>query len=208
MWGSKVWPVVAAMTLACGGSSDEEMSSPGEAMTTDESMGEATAADAMALSCFIQGEGDTEERPSPLRQMHFSYEGGEGLLCYGSPSANGREVFGGLVPFGEPWRLGANEATGLHLSAPMTLGGVALEAGSYSLYVVPTETEWEFHINTVHDRWGIPINMEVQGSNMAGFTATPMASENMVESLTFEFSDNSIHLSWEHTHVMIPVGGP
>jgi len=48
---------------------------------------------------------------------------------------------GDLVPYGEPWRAGANEATAIHLTAPARVGGVALEAGSYSLYTVPNESE-------------------------------------------------------------------
>jgi len=63
--------------------------------------------------------------------------GGQVLkVCYGRPSVRGRQVAGGLVPYGEPWRLGANEPTTLHVPFTADIGGVRVEPGSYSLYVV------------------------------------------------------------------------
>ena len=156
------------------------------------------------LSCVVMG--DAEGRQSPLQELRFSAGGGEALLCYGAPSARERVVMGELVPFGDPWRVGANEPTTLHLSADATVGGVSLAAGSYSLYATPGETEWEFHLNSNFERWGIPIDAEVRSAEIGSFSATPSATAGMVEMMTFEHIDGALRLSWENTQVDIPLG--
>ena len=203
---SSAWYLAVLLVLGCGGGSeagseagDAEMAETAEAMT--EAMGEMADA---ALACVVMG--DAEGRQSPLQELSFSYDGGEGLLCYGAPSARERVVMGDLVPYGEVWRLGANEATALHLSAAATVGGVALGAGSYSLYATPGETEWEFHVNSEYDRWGIPIDAVVQSTEVGSFMATPSATAEMVETMTFEHVDGALRFSWENTQVDIPLG--
>lgn len=199
---SSAWYVAVLLVAGCGGGSET-----GEAEMAETEMAETEAMDEMAdagLACVVMG--DVEGRASPLQELSFSYDGGEGLLCYGAPSARERVVMGELVPYGEVWRLGANEATALHLSAAATVGGVALEAGSYSLYATPGETEWEFHVNSEYDRWGIPIDAAVQSTEVGSFMATPSATADMVEMMTFEQVEGALRLSWENTQVDIPLG--
>jgi hypothetical protein len=162
-----------------------------------------------ALSCYLSGATREEamERQSPHREVTFSVDGHDGLLCYGAPSAKSRVVMGQLVPFGEPWRLGANEATALHLTGPAEVGGVALDAGSYSLYVEAGETEWTFYLNSSFQRWGIPINTEVRSTEVGSFTAPVEATDSMVETLTFRFEPweggtmGDLVMEWENTRV-------
>lgn len=161
-----------------------------------------------ALECVLI-RADMEQamaRPSPLRQVEFSYDGGEGLLCHGAPSARDREVMGSLVPFGEPWRMGANEPTTIHLSAAASIGGVDVEAGSYSIYAIPGEDEWEIFVNSNYERWGIPINAAVRGTEIGSFTVTPEARDSAVETLTFSYEDGNIVMEWENTRLSFPVG--
>jgi len=163
---------------------------------------------AQELSCFLNNTTleNAQARKSPLTQLHFTYEGGEGLLCYGAPSARGREIMGGLVPYGQPWRLGANEATAIHLSASASIGGVKVEAGSYSLYSIPGESEWTFFVNPNYERWGIPLSGGVRSTEAGSFTVEPEAMEDMVETLTFSYVDGALVMEWEHTRLRIPVG--
>ena len=65
---------------------------------------------------------------------------------------------GRLVPYGEPWRLGANEATAVHLPVRARVAGVVVDRGWYSLYAVPGEREWRIVVNRDWQRWGIPID--------------------------------------------------
>ncbi|MDE2943371.1 MAG: DUF2911 domain-containing protein [Gemmatimonadota bacterium] len=198
---SSAWYLAVFMVVGCGGGSEAGEAEMAEMAETAEAMDEMADA---GLACVVMG--DVEGRASPLQELSFSYDGGEGLLCYGAPSARERVVMGELVPYGEVWRLGANEATALHLSAAATVGGVALGPGSYSLYATPGETEWEFHVNSEYDRWGIPIDAVVQSTEVGSFMATPSATAGMVEMMTFEQVDGALRFSWENTQVDIPLG--
>ena len=195
--------LVAAMTVACGGEP------PAEQVETQPAP--ETAAAPAAPSCFLSGTTPDEARgrPSPLSETAFSVGGHQGILCYGAPSARTRKIMGGLVPFGELWRLGANEATALHLTGPAQIGGVELQRGSYSLYVIPGETEWTFFLNSAYERWGIPIDEAVRATEVGSFRAVPEAMETPVEKLTFRFEASAdgtmgdLVMEWENTRVKV-----
>lgn len=165
-----------------------------------------------APSCWLQ-EGtaaDAAARPSPLGEVRFTLGSQEGLLCYGRPSAKGRTVMGALVPYGEPWRLGANEATTLHLPFAAHVGGVEVQPGTYSLYALPGEAEWEIFINRQSQRWGIPINAEVMGANVGSFKAPVAATGAPVEQLTFRWeatdaSTGQLVMEWAGTQVKFTI---
>lgn len=171
-----------------------------------------TVAVGQDTTCFI-ARGSLEEatqRPSPLGETVFSLGGQEVSVCYGRPSVKGREVMGGLVPFGQDWRVGANEATAIHLPISAEIGGVELEAGSYSLYAQVGPEEWTFFLNSNFERWGVPINDEVKATEVGSFTRPVEATGEMVEQLTIDWDshgDRMGHLviRWEHAQVEIPV---
>ena len=197
----------ALAIAACGGGSGDAEAPMEEA---EPAATEVATADVSGLEgCFIQRgtAAESQDRPSPLRSTAFATSAGEGLLCYGAPSANGREIMGALVPYGQPWRAGANEATAFHLSAPTVIGGVALEPGSYSMYVVPGEGDWEVFINSNAERWGIPINDDVRANEVGSFTVTPEAIPVMAESLLYRFQPNAegtmgdMVMEWENTRI-------
>lgn len=183
--------------VACGGGEQAQPDAAAE-------MSAAAATPSCYLTASME---DAQARPSPLRTTSFTVGGHEGLLCYGAPSANGRVVMGELVPLGAAWRLGANEATAIHLTGPAMVGGVGLDAGSYSLYAVPGEAEWTFHVNGTVERWGIPIGDDVTAADVATFTAPVEATDAPVETLTFGFSPSGnggdLVLEWENTRVRI-----
>jgi len=190
------------LVAACGG---ENM---GEAESS-----EMDVASGDPLECYLaRGTmAEAQERPSPLMQTSFSAGGSDGLLCYGAPSARGREIMGGLLVYGQPERIGANEPTTLHLSGPANFGGVDLDAGSYSIYAVPAADEWVFFVNSNWERWGIPIDDAVRAAEIGTFTATPEPMDEYVETLRYRFeatADNSMGnlvLEWENTRVTVHV---
>jgi hypothetical protein len=176
----------------------------------------AETASGSGLSCYLAGATPEEarQRVSPHSTLSFNIGTNPALLCYGAPSAQGRDIMGDLVPYGEPWRIGADEPTTLHLSARANLGGIALEPGSYSLYAIPGENEWEFFINTNWQRWGIPIDAQVRSTEIGSFTVIPRATPSMVEQLTYEWEEaaggdpgGEILLEWENTLLQIPIEG-
>lgn len=170
------------------------------------------AASQDAEGCWVQ-DGDlpaAAQRPSPLGAVVVNLGGEEAKLCYGRPKANGRTVMGELVPFGAPWRMGANEATALHIPFAGDIGGVEVEPGVYSIYAVPGETEWEFFVNRQYERGGNPVDDAVKADDVGSFKRKVEATSEMVEQLTITWmshGENMGHLvlQWENTKVEFPV---
>ncbi len=174
--------------------------------------GVARAQSSGADVCFLRGATPAEaaERPSPLRTTTITMGGQTATLCYGAPSARDRTVMGELVPYGEPWRTGANEATAIHLPFAASLGEVDLEPGSYSIYTIPSEGEWQVVVNRSVERWGIPISADVRGADVGSFTVTPTRAPEFTETLDISWAPHGegmghLILQWENTRIEIPV---
>ena len=171
-----------------------------------------TAIPTHGQECYL-ARGDmaaAKERPSPLMETVITLGGQEAKVCYGSPSVKGRTIFGELEEFGQPWRLGANEATALHLPFAAEVGGIDLEPGSYSLFAIPGEAEWEIFVNSTFERWGIPLNDEVTAANVGSFTRPTAATGDLVEQLTFRWEAHGedmghLVMEWENTRVEVPI---
>jgi hypothetical protein len=76
------------------------------------------------------------------------------MIDYGQPHARGRTIVGNVVPMDAVWRTGANEATSLVTDADLTIGGIAVPKGSYTLYTLPSRTGWKLIINKNTGQWG------------------------------------------------------
>src|SRR5271170_4030488 len=97
------------------------------------------------------------DRPSPPASAECKLPGGKTVhVDYSSPRMRGRKIFGGLVPYGEPWRAGANDATTFVIDADMNVGGKAVPAGSYTIFTLPTADAWTLIISKQTGEWGIP----------------------------------------------------
>lgn len=148
------------------------------------------------------------QRPSPLDSVELTVDSAVVKVCYGRPSARGRVMIGGVLPFGQPWRLGANEPTRLILPFAAEVAGVHVEPGTYSLYVVPQQTSWEVHVNKVVDRWGIPISDSVQAQDVGKGTVPVETLGQPVEQLTLRLvagTPAELVVEWEKTQVRIPI---
>ncbi len=163
-------------------------------------------------ACYLTSATPAEamQRPSPLGATSIMLGGEEATLCYGRPSAKDRKVMGGLVPWGTPWRMGANEATALHLPFPADIGGVQVSPGDYSLYAVPDEGTWKIVVNRSAERWGIPINDDVRRADVGSFDRPVERIPEMVEQLSYVWTQDGpdsgrIVMTWEHTRLEIPV---
>jgi hypothetical protein len=170
--------------------------------------GTATAVPAPG-ACTYRGTADSlKGRLSPLDSTVLSVDGATIKVCYGRPFIRGRVIMGGLVPFGEPWRLGANEPTRLVLPFAATVAGVRVEPGTYSLYVVPQKTSWEIHVNTDVDRWGIPIDSLVRARDVGTGTVPVETLPQVVDQLTLRLVARTpveLVVTWEKTRVRIPI---
>jgi len=91
---------------------------------------------------------------SPPATAKATIAGKEISVDYSAPSKRNRVIFGGLVPYGKVWRTGANAATTLKTAANLTIGDLAVPAGTYTLYTIPTEKEWTLIVNKQTGQWG------------------------------------------------------
>ena len=137
---------------------------------------------------------DDANRASKNGKTTGVIDGVEITVEYGRPNVKGREIWGGLVPFGKVWRTGADEATTISFSADVTIGGEKLAAGTYGLFTVPGEKEWQFVFNTVAKQWGA-YKYEA-GKDALRVAASPQASEH-IESMDFVIEGSSVVLRWE-----------
>jgi len=163
------------------------------------------------FTCWIRGPADKlGERPSPLDSISVQLGGGAIKLCYGRPSARGRKVMGGLVPFDQPWRLGANEATTINVPFAAQLAGVRVEPGIYTLYAIPGASKWQIVVNRGVQRWGVPIDGDVRARDVGAGTVATESLGAPVETLTLKFAPaagnaTELVLEWEKTRVRIPI---
>ncbi len=169
----------------------------------------ALAAQAPPGACTHRGSAaDLATRASPLDSTQLTIDSATVKVCYGRPSARGRAIMDSLVPFGQPWRLGANEPTRLYLPFAAEVAGVRVPAGTYSLYVVPQASSWEVHVNRDVNRWGIPINAQVEAADVGKGTVPVETLAQPVEQLTLRLvagTPAELVVEWEKTRVRIPI---
>ncbi len=168
------------------------------------------------LACIIM-RGDHESaatRSSPLDSASFSVTGSMVKVCYGRPSARGRTIFGGLVPYDELWRTGANEPTMIHTAVALDIGGIRVEPGTYSVYTVPGVSEWQIIVNRSTDQWGRENRYtdEVRAQEVDRTRVGSESSEEYVETFTIRASESDdgnalLVLEWEETRVSVPISG-
>jgi hypothetical protein len=161
--------------------------------------------------CWFQDKtADLSQRRSPHDSASVAMDGGTVKVCYGRPHQNGRAIMGKLVPYAEPWRMGADEATTIHIPFRASIAGVSVEPGWYSLYAIPGEKEWQIVVNKDAQRWGIPIDAKVRAKDVG---AGKVASEHLAtpaELLTIALSSASptkatMDIAWSDTHVRVPI---
>lgn len=172
------------------------------------------------LRCGPRGAGD---RPSPDGSLTFAVGGGPALLCYGRPSVRGRAIFGGVVPWGELWRTGANEPTVLHLPFRAEVAGLRVARGKYALYTVPSPSGWTLVLNRSTRQWGLTRPERGPKGNLFPSAYTPWVAAAEVgrvrvetrevphvEQLTFRAEPldertTLLLMEWERTQVVIPI---
>ncbi len=144
---------------------------------------------------------DKSQRKSPPRAISGKIGDVDVTINYGSPSVRDREIWGSLVPYGQVWRTGANEATTVEFSDDVVVEGQPLAAGRYSLFTIPAKGDWTVIFNKVADQWGAYEYKESEDALRVDVTPKPR-DENM-EELTFTLEEGRMVLHWEK--LMVPV---
>jgi hypothetical protein len=156
---------------------------------------------------------DKSKRPSPPASAECKFSDGKTVkIDYSSPRAKGRKIFGSgtegaLVPFGEVWRTGANEATTFVTTANVKVGDKAVPAGSYTLFTIPKADAWWLVISKKTGEWGTDYPGEKEDVARAPMKVSKTAAP--VENFTIAFKDAggncTLHMEWENTRASIEV---
>jgi hypothetical protein len=153
---------------------------------------------------FGQERGSEEARVSPNAAVSQTIGTTEVRLTYGRQKMKGRTIFAedGLVPHGEVWRTGANEAATISFSSDVIIEGESLSAGTYSLYTIPGPETWTIIFNNVANQWGTNYNADEDALRVE---VSPESAPTR-EMMTFLFTDvtktaGTCVLHWADTRV-------
>ena len=163
----------------------------------------ATTAAILVATAFIASTSlaaRQKPRASPHETVNATIDGAKISVTYGRPYAKGRKIVGGLVPYNQIWRTGADEATTLVTDKGLMFGSTHLNPGTYTVYTLPGEKEWQLVINKQTGQWGTEYDQAQDVSRIpmkVGKTAAP------VEQFTIAVADTpsggELRLSWENT---------
>jgi hypothetical protein len=143
---------------------------------------------------------------SPRDSVEISFNGKKISVNFGKPSIRGRkQIMGGLVPFDKWWRTGANEATAFVTQADLIVAGKNIPKGSYTLYTMPSATQWKLIINKQTGQWGTVYSPEL---DLVRIPLKKKMLKTPVEtlSITLEKSGKSsgmLRLVWENTDLSV-----
>jgi hypothetical protein len=157
------------------------------------------------------------QRISPHETITATIDGDEVKLVYGRPytvkpgTTEVRKIWGGLVPYGQVWRTGADEATLLTTAQPIEIGGYSLAAGTYSLFTVPNDDGTaKLIINKKTGQWGIPYKEDEEKANeLARVDLKKSALDKTVDQFTMAIGPEAggggaLKMMWENTQYSVP----
>ncbi|WP_121462038.1 DUF2911 domain-containing protein [Chryseobacterium defluvii] len=145
---------------------------------------------------------------SPRQKVEQQFSMSKVTIDYGRPGVKGRKIFGELVPYGQVWRAGANSSTKVTFGQSISFGGKIVPAGTYGLFIVPTEKEWKVILNKDFQQWGaytydpkqdvvdvtVPVNKLADKQEWFEITLNPI-DENSA----------NLVLKWDFTQAEVPL---
>ena len=153
------------------------------------------------------------KRPSPAASAECKFSNGKTIkVAYSSPRAKGRKIFGdasekSVVPYGQIWRTGANEATTFVTDGNVNVGGKAIPAGSYTIFTIPNSDKWTLIVNKKTAEWGIPYKYEADELGRVDMKVSKTSSP--VENFTISFDQGgskcTMRLEWENTRASVEI---
>jgi hypothetical protein len=171
----------------------------------------ALPASAQMSNMDMPAKQDAPAKPvlSPPAHTDVTLDGVTINITYNSPAMRGRVIMGGLVPYGQPWRTGANPATSFVTTGNLKIGSLMVPAGSYTLFTLPGApgTPWQLILSKKTGEWGIPYP---EGSDL-GRTEMHLAKlDSPQESMTITFEHTEkrstyLHIKWETTDVSVKI---
>ena len=142
---------------------------------------------------FLVASGLHAQKSSPKATAEAMIGDAKVTIEYHQPGVKGREIWGGLVPYDNVWRTGANNATVFETSADITINDKTLKAGKYGLWTIPGKKEWTWIFSSTWDTWGTNYDPKADVLRVKGpfeKRAEPM------ERMTFTIADGKVSLHW------------
>ena len=156
---------------------------------------------------------DKSKRPSPPASAACKFSDGKTIkIDYSSPRAKGRKIFGeasekALVPYGQIWRTGANDATTFVTDTNLNVGGKAVPAGNYTIFTVPKADAWSLVISKKTGEWGTDYPGEMEDLVRVPMTVSKTSAP--VENFTIAFdqagSKCTLRIEWENTRASVEI---
>ena len=151
---------------------------------------------------------DKSKRASPPAKAECKFSDGKSITVdYSSPRMKGRKIYGGLVPYGQVWRAGANEATTFVTTADVTVAGKDVPAGSYTIFAIPNADKWTLIISKTTGEWG--TNYSGEANDLARVDMKVSSLPSPVENFTIAFDQTgagcTLRLDWETTRASVEI---
>jgi hypothetical protein len=158
-----------------------------------------------AMAPRSRAQADKSKRPSPPETASCTIAGKTIKVDYSSPRMKGRKIFGGLVPNGQVWRAGANEATALHTDVNLSVGGTAVPAGDYTLFAIPNPDKWVLIISKKTGEWGTDYPGEANDLARVDMKVSKLTAPLEDFTIAFDEKGNSctMRMEWEETSASI-----
>ena len=160
------------------------------------------------LSAILVSGLQAQQKPiaSPRDSVFLTLDTNKISVNYGRPSIRGRVIMGGLVPYGQVWRTGANQATHLKTNFAMIIGGVPVPRGTYTLWTLPGQNGWKIIINKQTGQWGTNYDPK---QDLVRFDAKVETLTAPVDTFTISLkqtgsTSGDMILAWEKTRVVVP----
>lgn len=157
-------------------------------------------------SMFVQAQGLKMPQASSSQTVIQEFGLGKITLSYSRPNTKGRKIFGGLEPYGQVWRTGANAATVITFTDEVTIEGNKVPAGEYALFTIPEANEWTIILNKTTKQWG--AYEYKQADDLLRFKVKADKVSSPVETFTMQFTNvkptaAELSLMWERTAITL-----
>jgi hypothetical protein len=143
---------------------------------------------------------------SPAADTSVTIAGKKISIQYHAPQIHGRPIFGGLVPYGEVWRAGANEATALHTDAALAMKSINIPKGDYTLFVFPQANQFQLIINKQTGQWGLEYD---KGRDLGRVPMDMGKTAAVVDAFKITLSgtggnNGKLKMEWDKTTFSVP----
>ena len=164
---------------------------------------------ALTFAVPVAAQKTTEVHPgkggSPHVRTEWTIDGANISIEYGRPYLKGRTIGREVAPYGREWRTGADEATTLKTDKDLKIGTLAVPAGTYTLYTVPGESEWQLIVSKKTGQWGVPYPA---GEDLGRVPMQVSKTSSPVEQLTISIDDTAeggtLRVEWGTVSASVP----